>query len=100
MQLTIIPIGSGISVGKYVAKIKICLENENAKFKLHDMGTLIEGDIKDLLSLIEKIYEIPFKEGAGRVVTNISIDDRRDKKIKIGDKVRSVTRREKKEKKK
>jgi uncharacterized protein YqgV (UPF0045/DUF77 family) len=36
------------------------------------------------------LYEIPFEEGAVRVVTQITIDDRRDKKIKIGDKIQSV----------
>ncbi len=97
MQLTMIPVGSSVSVGKYVTNIQRYLEQENATFQLNDMGTLIEGDIKYLLSLLGQIYEIPFKEGALRVVTNITIDDRRDKKIKIGDKVRSVTRKLKKD---
>jgi uncharacterized protein YqgV (UPF0045/DUF77 family) len=48
------------------------------------------GEVKELLQLVTALYETPFEEGAVRVVTQIAIDDRRDKKIKIGDKIRSV----------
>jgi uncharacterized protein (TIGR00106 family) len=88
-----IPMGSGVSVGDYVARIQEKLADENAIFHLTDMGTLIEGDIQYLLQLIGKIYETPFEQGAVRVVTNIVIDDRRDQEIHIGDKINSVNQR-------
>ncbi len=93
MQLTMVPIGEGVSVGKYVADIQKRLDEEGATFKLTDMATLIEGDVPDLLRLLEKIYETPFENGAIRVVTNITIDDRRDKSISIGDKIEAVKKR-------
>ena len=93
MQLTIVPIGTGVSVGSYVADIQKRLVKEGATFKLSDMATIIEGDAHYLLRLVEKIYETPFDNGAVRVVTNISIDDRRDKSVRIGDKIEAVTRR-------
>lgn len=96
MQLTMIPLGEGISVGKYVAEIQTRLEEENATFHLTDMGTLIEGDAPTLLKILSKIYETPFENGAMRVVTNITIDDRRDKTIHIGDKIEAVEKRRKK----
>jgi uncharacterized protein (TIGR00106 family) len=96
MQLAMIPIGEGIGVGKFVAAIQTRLEEENATFHLNDMGTLIEGDIQTLFKLLSKIYEIPFENGAIRVVTNITIDDRRDKTIHIGDKIEAVKKRRKK----
>jgi uncharacterized protein (TIGR00106 family) len=90
LQLTMIPMGEGVSVGDYVAKIQEKLENENAVFRLADMGTIIEGDVHELLHLLSIIYETPFEQGAMRVITNIVIDDRRDKEIHIGDKILSV----------
>lgn len=95
MQLTIIPLGEGVSVGKYVAEIQTRLEEEKATFHLTDMATLIEGDVPTLLNILSKIYETPFENGATRVVTNITIDDRRDKTIHIGDKIEAVKRRRK-----
>ncbi|MCK5071542.1 MAG: MTH1187 family thiamine-binding protein [Desulfocapsa sp.] len=80
-------------MGDFVAEIQRRLEREKANFQLNDMGTLIQGDISSLLKLLGKIYETPFEQGAVRVVTNITIDDRRDKDIDLGDKTSSVIER-------
>lgn len=92
LQLTTIPVGTeSVSVGDYVAAIQIELAKTGLPFQLNDMGTVIEGNISELLGIIEKIYEIPFTKGAMRVVTQIVIDDRRDKQVHIGDKIDAVT---------
>ena len=94
LQLTIIPIGTSTpNLGDYVLSIQKRLSAMGATFVLNDMGTLIEGEAKELLRLVLALYETPFEEGAIRVVTQITIDDRRDKKIKIGDKIQSVISR-------
>ncbi len=91
LQLTIIPMGTATpSVGEYVADIQKALEQEGVCFQLNDMGTLIQGEVKELLAVVAKIYEIPFQKGAVRVVTHMVIDDRRDKEISIGDKITAV----------
>jgi len=93
MQITMIPMGEGVSVGSYVADIQKRLQEEGATFTLTDMATLIEGDVPSLLALLGRIYETPFDNGAVRVVTNITIDDRRDKSVGIGDKIEAVQNR-------
>ncbi len=91
LQLTIIPMGTASpGVGEYVADVQKALEKEKVRFQLNDMGTLIEGEAKDLLALVSKIYELPFARGAQRVVTHMVIDDRRDKSVSIGDKIETV----------
>jgi uncharacterized protein (TIGR00106 family) len=92
LQLTTIPLGTkSVSVGDYVAAIQLELANTGLPFRLNDMGTVIEGNISELLGIMEKIYENPFTKGAMRVVTQIVIDDRRDKQVHIGDKIDAVT---------
>lgn len=94
LQLTVIPLGTGTpSVGEYVADIQRALEKEKVRFQLHDMGTVIEGEAGELLALVARIHELPFQKGAMRVVTQLVIDDRRDKKVGIGDKVDAVHKR-------
>jgi uncharacterized protein (TIGR00106 family) len=91
MHLTIIPLGtSSTSVGEYVADIQSVLDESGFPYKLTDMGTIIEGSSKELLELAAQLSEMPFSKGVQRVVTQLSLDDRRDKKIAIGDKVTSV----------
>lgn len=46
------------------------------------MGTLIEGEVTGL-QMVRALYENSFEVGAVRVVTQITIDDRRDKKRRI-----------------
>ena len=94
MHITIMPLGTGSSsVGDYVADIQKILEKSNLPHKLTDMGTIIEGSSKELLALATQLAETPFNKGVQRVVTQISLDDRRDKKVALGDKIVSVAAR-------
>jgi uncharacterized protein (TIGR00106 family) len=91
MNLTIIPLGtSSTSVSEYVADIQTVLDESGFPYKLTDMGTIIEGSSKELLALAAQLSEMPFNKGVHRVVTQISLDDRRDKRVAIGDKIVSV----------
>jgi uncharacterized protein (TIGR00106 family) len=91
MQLTIIPLGTQTpSLARYVADIQQTLRREGIPHELTDMGTIIEGDPQDLFSLAARLHALPFASGVQRVVTQISIDERRDKKVKLGDKTAAV----------
>lgn len=59
-------------------------------FQLTPMNTLIEGELSDVLEVVQVIHELPFDKGLSRVCTNIRIDDRRDKSRKMNDKLTSV----------
>ncbi len=94
LQLTVIPLATATpSVGDHVAAIQEILAAEKVSFQLNDMGTLIEGEATALLALAAKLHEVPFSRGAQRVVTQIVLDDRRDRKVAIGDKSAAVKRR-------
>ena len=91
MHLTIIPLGTNSSsVGEYVADIQKVLEQSGFPYELTDMGTIVEGSTEDLLKLAAQLSETPFSRGVNRVLTQISLDDRRDKKVSIGTKKASV----------
>ena len=94
MHLTIMPLGTNSpSVGEYVVDIQKVLEKTGLPYELTDMGTVIEGNTKDLLELAAQLAEMPFSKGINRVVTQISLDDRRDKKVSMGAKKASVVDR-------
>ena len=94
MHLAIVPLGTNSSsVGEYVADIQKVLEKSGFSYELTDMGTIIEGNAEDLLKLAAQLAETPFSKGVNRVLTQISLDDRRDKKVSIGAKKASVSDR-------
>jgi uncharacterized protein (TIGR00106 family) len=95
VDVTVIPIGTETpSVSDYVAEVQKILqsyqEEGTISFKLTPMSTLIEGELSDLFRVVQEIHEAPFNQGIQRVATNIRIDDRRDKKRKMEDKLASV----------
>lgn len=91
MEIVIVPLGLGTpSIGDHIADIQKELAKAKFPYQLTDMGTVIEGDAKELLSLAARLHELPFGKGIKRVDTRIAIDDRRDKKVHLGDKVKSV----------
>lgn len=94
MQLTIIPLGTRTpGVGQYVADIQQALQGEGFPHTLTDMGTIIEGQPQELLALAGRLHALPFARGAQRVVTQITLDERRDKDVKLGDKTAAVQAR-------
>jgi uncharacterized protein (TIGR00106 family) len=94
MEISVVPLGLGHpSVGGHIAEVVQYLENGNIPYELTDMGTLVHGDPATLLQVAQALHELPFKKGVLRVMTHISIDDRRDKQVFLGDKKKSVKAR-------
>ncbi len=94
MNISVIPLGTPTtSLGDYIVKIIKILDEEGATYKLTDMGTIVEGKAHRLFEIANRLHEFPFSEGVKRVITTIEIDDRRDKKVELGDKVKSVQAR-------
>ncbi|MHB8789871.1 MAG: MTH1187 family thiamine-binding protein [Desulfobulbaceae bacterium] len=94
MQITIIPLGTGTpGVGEYVAEVERYLCELGIDHQLQDMGTVVHGEPETLFRLAAEIHNLPFARGVQRVVTHLTIDDRRDISRALGDKQRSVRQR-------
>ena len=92
VQVSIVPLGTRTSsVSKYVARAISVLENEkDVAYQLTPMATIIEGDLDKVLSLVRQMHESGFDQEVRRVLTTITIDDRRDKTSTMESKVNSV----------
>jgi uncharacterized protein (TIGR00106 family) len=94
MEISVVPLGLGDpSVGDFIAEVVQYLQQEGIPHELTDMGTLIHGHSARLLKVAQVLHELPFDRGVNRVLTHITIDDRRDKDVHLGDKVKSVKAR-------
>lgn len=93
MEISILPLGTAsTSISSYVADCikEVETSSGDLRVELTGMGTIVEGDLEELLALARRMHEVPFKNGAKRVVTTIKIDDRRDKEASSDQKVHSV----------
>ena len=90
-QLSIAPIGKGTSLSRYVKIVINILKKNNIKFKINDMGTVIEtSNLITLFNIVEQAHTAVINSGAKRVITELKIDDRRDKDARIGNKISAL----------
>jgi len=93
-EVSIVPIGTkSTSLSNYVAGCLKVLEDSGLTYELHGMGTIIEGDLREIIEVVLKMHEVPFLAGTLRVATSIKIDDRRDKEASVKSKVTAVLRK-------
>ncbi len=85
-------VGMGPSVSKYVKIAAKTIENYEGIRVMHTpMSTIIEADtIDQVLEVTKKAHESLFEAGLERVVTQVRIDDRRDKPRTMEDKVKAL----------
>lgn len=91
VEVSIVPIGvTGTSLSGYVATALEVLQASPVQFELTAMGTILSGELDEILAVVRKMHESLFEKGAPRVLTHIKIDDRRDQVGTPRQKVRSV----------
>ncbi len=91
MEISTVPIGTGsTSLSQHVATVVSIIRNSGLPYKLHDMGTTVQGEASELFALATKLHEAMFISDIKRVYTVIKLDDRRDKHVSMGQKTKSV----------
>ncbi|MFA5102470.1 MAG: MTH1187 family thiamine-binding protein [Candidatus Thermoplasmatota archaeon] len=90
-SLSIAPLGKGTSVSHYVNIVRETLTKEHTTYQTNPMATVIEAkDLPSLFDVIQKAHEAVVAAGAERIITEIKIDDRRDKDATMHSKLSSL----------
>ena len=92
-DLTVLALGhKELSASEYIAEIQRRLRaQDRVRFKMHAMGTSLEGTTEDILDVVGELHAVPCEQGVQRVYTVLKLDERRDRPSQtLDDKVRSV----------
>ena len=89
VEFSIIPLDKGEKLSPDIAKIIDIVDRSGFDYSINSMGTVIEGDLDDVIDLIKKCH-LTMRKDSKRVITTIKIDDREGAKGAIRDKVKSV----------
>jgi uncharacterized protein (TIGR00106 family) len=91
-ELEVVALGTGsTSMSSYISEAVKAIEKSGTKYKLTPMGTVIEvSSIDEAFNAARAAHEALIKKGAKRVVTHLTIDDRRDAPKDMEEKVESV----------
>ena len=90
IDLCVVPMGVGVSVGKYVAECQQVLQEAGLKHQLHAYGTNVEGDWDDVFDAVKRCHERVHAMGAPRITTSIKVGTRTDREQTMQDKIDSV----------
>ncbi|MFO7966753.1 MAG: MTH1187 family thiamine-binding protein [Archaeoglobaceae archaeon] len=91
VELSIVPVGTGsTSISSYVKQAVSILKEKGLKYEVTPMGTVIEGDLEEVLEVCKQIHRSVLSSGVNRSITTIKIDDRKDKELTMESKVAAV----------
>jgi len=93
MDLTIIPLGVGVSLSKYVAVCERILSEAGLTCELHANGTNVEGEWDTVMAAVKRCHEELHAMGVPRLSTVIKLGTRTDRVQHMADKVHSVRAR-------
>ncbi|MFP3904624.1 MAG: MTH1187 family thiamine-binding protein [Armatimonadota bacterium] len=92
LDIRVLPLGTqtpGVS-GFITAAVKV-VEQSGLSYEVTPMSTCVEGSLDELLDVARRMHEATFGDGVQRVVTIMTIDDRRDEDETLDEKVSRVT---------
>jgi len=89
LEFSMFPLGKGESVSQYVARSLAIIEASGLDYRLHAMGTVLEGEWDDVFSVVSKCYDA-MSVDCDRVTCSIKVDARRDACGRLTSKIRSV----------
>lgn len=89
-DVTMYPIGVGVSLSRYVAACQQVLEDAGLNTHLHACGTNVEGEWDEVMAAIKRCHEVLHEMGTPRVASAVKLGTRVDKQPSMAGRVASV----------
>ena len=89
LEFSMSPLAKGESVSPYVARSLEVIEASGLDYRLHAMGTIIEGDIDQVLDVLRKCFAA-MSEDCDRITCTAKFDYRKGHSGRLDSKVASV----------
>ena len=90
VDLSIVPIGVGVSLSREVAVCERILQEAGLVTRLHANGTNIEGEWDAVFAAVKRCHETLHAMGVPRISSTLRVGTRTDREQSLDDKVRSV----------
>src|ERR1044072_649998 len=89
LEFSMAPLEKGSSVGPYVARSLKIIDDSGLDYRLHAMGTIVEGEIDDVLAVLKKCLEAMATD-CQRITCTAKLDYRHGYSGRLESKVSSV----------
>jgi uncharacterized protein (TIGR00106 family) len=91
LEFSMSPLGQRESVGAYVARSLEIVEQSGLDYRLHAMGTILEGEWDEVMNVVSQCYDA-MRADCSRISCSIKIDAREGSSGRLASKVQSVER--------
>jgi len=92
IEFSIYPLGKGDSVSRYVARALDIVDRSGVAYRLHAMGTILEGEWDECMQVVSKCLTALQKD-CGRIEIVLKVDYRAGKTGRLNTKPASVEKR-------
>ena len=90
-SISISPIGVGTELHEFVKRAIEEIKKKGIKYEVNAMSTVVEvSSLEELFDVVKRAHSAVLDAGARRVITEVKIDDRRDKEATMESKVSKV----------
>src|SRR5437660_12557808 len=76
LDFSMTPLGKGESVSSYVARCLEVVAASGLDYRLHAMGTTLEGELDDVLAVVRRCFEV-LERACDRISCSIKMDYRK-----------------------
>jgi uncharacterized protein (TIGR00106 family) len=92
LEFSMAPLEKGPSVGDYVSRSLQIIDDSGLDYRLHAMGTIIEGDLDQVLGILKQCFEAMATD-CDRITCTAKIDYRKGHSGRLQEKVASVEKK-------
>jgi uncharacterized protein (TIGR00106 family) len=89
LEFSIAPLEKGESVSGYVTRSLEIIDQSGLDYRLHAMGTIVEGNLDEVLAVFKKCFEA-MSADCDRVTCSAKLDFRKGHSGRLASKVESV----------
>lgn len=89
LEFSVSPLAQGESVSGYVARSLEIIDNSGLDYQLHAMGTIVEGELAEVLDVMRRCIEAMAKD-CPRVTCTAKLDHREGHTGRLRSKVESI----------
>jgi uncharacterized protein (TIGR00106 family) len=89
LDFSMTPLGKGESVSSYVARCLEIVAASGLDYRLHAMGTTLEGELDEVLAVVRRCFEA-LQTDCDRISCSIKIDYRKGPGGRLQSKVQKV----------
>lgn len=87
-ELRVTPVGPPEDFAQIVAGVVQTVSETNLQYRVHAMGTTVEGELEEILDLVRRCHQ-EVRKHSDRALIELSLDDRADAR---GELIRSLER--------